>query len=33
MSQLFVVNEEKIVNKIYLIRGEKVMLDFDLALI
>ena len=33
MSQLLVVNEEKIVNKIYLIRGEKVILDFDLALI
>lgn len=33
MSQLLTINEEKIVNKIYLIRGDKVMLDIDLAIL
>lgn len=28
-----IIGEEKIINKIYLIRGMKVMLDFDLALL
>jgi hypothetical protein len=33
MKSISSTNEAKIVNKIYFIRGEKVMLDFDLALI
>ena len=30
-NKSLIVSEEKIVNKIYLIRDRKVMLDFDLA--
>jgi hypothetical protein len=33
MSVLLTLDEKKIVNQIYIIRGQKVMFDFDLALI
>jgi hypothetical protein len=31
IKQILVIPEERVINKIYLIRGEKVMLDLDLA--
>jgi hypothetical protein len=31
MTRVITITEEKIINKIYLVRGKKIMLDFDLA--
>jgi hypothetical protein len=30
-TKTFIISDESVMNKIYLIRGQKVMLDFDLA--
>lgn len=30
-EEIMIVNQASLVNKIYMIRGEKIMLDFELA--